>query len=95
MDCSETVWARWCGLLGVKSFYVNRRTCIRVGNGESDWFPFGVGQWQECVMSPWLFNVYMDGVVREVHAKMLGRIQNSEFRILFPLLQWLFLTFLH
>ncbi len=24
-------------------------------------------------MSPWLFNVYMDGVVREVHARMLGR----------------------
>ncbi len=24
-------------------------------------------------MSPWLFNVYMDGVVREVYARMLGR----------------------
>ncbi len=24
-------------------------------------------------MSPWLFNVYMDGVVRYVHARMLGR----------------------
>ncbi len=24
-------------------------------------------------MSPWLFNVYMDGAVREVHARMLGR----------------------
>ncbi len=24
-------------------------------------------------MSPWLFNVYIDGVVREVNARMLGR----------------------
>ena len=24
-------------------------------------------------MSPWLFNVYMDGVVREVNARVLGR----------------------
>ncbi len=24
-------------------------------------------------MLPWLFNVYMDGVVREVNARMLGR----------------------
>ncbi len=24
-------------------------------------------------MSPWLFNLYMDGVVRELHARMLGR----------------------
>ncbi len=24
-------------------------------------------------MSPWLFNVYMDGVARQVNARMLGR----------------------
>ncbi len=24
-------------------------------------------------MSPWLFNLYMDGVVRELHARMLDR----------------------
>ena len=24
-------------------------------------------------MSPWLFNVYMDGVVREVNARVLGK----------------------
>ena len=24
-------------------------------------------------MSPWLFNVYMDGVVREVNVRMLGK----------------------
>ena len=28
---------------------------------------------QGCVMSPWLFNVYMDGVVREVNARVLGK----------------------
>ena len=27
----------------------------------SDWFPVNVGLRQGCVMSPWLFNVYMDG----------------------------------
>ena len=25
------------------------------------------------MMSPWLFNVYMDGVVREVKAKVFGK----------------------
>ena len=25
------------------------------------------------MMSPWLFNVYMDGVVREVNVKVLGK----------------------
>ena len=26
------------------------------------WFPVNVGLRQGCVMSPWFFNVYMDGV---------------------------------
>ena len=28
---------------------------------------------QGCVMSSWLFNLYIDGVVREVNARVLGR----------------------
>ncbi len=45
------------GLLkGVKSFYMNSRACVRVGNGVSDWFLVRVGLLQGCEMSPWLFN---------------------------------------
>ena len=29
-------------------------------------------------MSPWLFNVYMDGVVREVNIRVLGRAGAAE-----------------
>ena len=32
-----------------------------------------VGLRQGCVMSPWLFNLYIDGVVREVSTRVLGR----------------------
>ena len=60
-------------LEGVKSFYRNSRACVRVGNSVSDWFSVNVGLRQGCVMSPWLFNIFMDGVVREVDARMLGR----------------------
>ena len=38
----------------------------------SEWFPFNVGLRQGCVMSTWLFNVYMDGVFREVNVRVLG-----------------------
>ncbi len=31
-----------------------------------------VGLQQGCVMSPWLFNVYTDGVVRETNASVQG-----------------------
>ena len=39
----------------------------------SEWFPVNVGLRQGCVMSPWLFNVYMDGVVREINITVLGK----------------------
>ena len=38
----------------------------------NDWFPVNVGLRQGCVMSPWLFNVHMDGVVRQVNDRVLG-----------------------
>ena len=60
-------------LTAVKSFYVDSRACVRVGCRESEWFPVKVGLRQGCVMSPWLFNIFMDGVVREVYARMGGR----------------------
>ena len=47
--------------------------CVRVGHDGSEWFPVHVGLRQGCVGSPWLFNVYMDGVVREVNDGVLGK----------------------
>ena len=42
-----------------------------MGNDASEWFPVNVGLRQSCVMSPWLFNVYMYGVVLEVNVRVL------------------------
>ena len=39
----------------------------------SEWFPVNVGLRQGCVMSPWLLNVYMDGVVREVNVRVFWK----------------------
>ena len=68
-------------LSAVKSFYVDSRACVRVGNKESSSFEVRVGLRQGCVMSPWLFNVYMDGVVREVNIRVgergLGLIEGD------------------
>ena len=54
-------------------FYIDSRACVRVGNDASEWFPVNVGLRQGSVMSPWLFNVYMDGVVQEVNVTVLGK----------------------
>ena len=55
----------------VQSFYIDSRVCVRVGNVVNEWFPVNVGLRQGCVMFPWLFNVYVDGVVREVNVRVL------------------------
>ena len=60
-------------LKSMQSFYVDTRVCVPVGNDVSEWFPVNVGFRQGYVMSPWLFNVYMDGVVREVNVKALRK----------------------
>ncbi len=52
---------------------MNSRARVRVGNSVSAWFPVRVGLQKGCVMSPWLFNVYMDGIMREVNARVLDR----------------------
>ena len=60
-------------LKAVQSFYVDSKVCVRVGNDASEWFPVNVELRQVCVMSAWLFNVYIDGVVREVNVRVLGK----------------------
>ena len=37
------------------------------------WFAVNVRLRQGCVMSPWLFNVFMGGVFREVNVRVLGK----------------------
>ena len=50
----------------VQSLYERSEACVRVCREEGEWFRVGFGLRQGCVMSPWLFNVFMDGVMKEV-----------------------------
>ena len=60
-------------LKAVQSFYVDSRVCVWEGNDVSELFPVNVGVRLSCVMSPWWFNGYIDGVVREVNVRVLGK----------------------
>ncbi len=54
---------------GIKAFYREANACVKVNGELSDSFATGVGVRQECVMSPWLFNIFMGGCMREIIAK--------------------------
>ena len=48
-------------LSGIKSMYVDSLACVGVKKDESEQFRIDSEVRQECIMSPWLVNVYMDG----------------------------------
>ena len=52
-------------LKALHSLYDDNTMCVRVGE-KCEWFKSKLGLRKGCVMSPWLFNIYMDGVAREI-----------------------------
>ncbi len=50
---------------GIK-FYENASASVLVNRELSESFNVEVGVRQRCVMSPWLFNIYIDGCTREM-----------------------------
>ena len=46
-------------LNGIKSMYVNSLAYIKVKGSEGECFRIVSGVRQGCIMSPWLFNVYI------------------------------------
>ena len=48
---------------GIKSMYVDSLVCFRVKGGVSEWFKIDSMARQDYIMSPWLFNVYMDALI--------------------------------
>ena len=53
-------------LSGIKSMYVDSSACVRIKGGESEQFRIDSRVRQGCIMPTWLFNVYMDEVIKEV-----------------------------
>ena len=47
-------------LNGIKNMYVDSSVCVRVKGGERDRTRIDSGVRQRYIVSPWLFNVYMD-----------------------------------
>ena len=61
-------------LNGIKTIYVNILVCVRVKGSESECLRIDSDVRQGCIMSPWLFNVYMEAVMKEVKMGM-GRME--------------------
>ncbi len=54
----------------IKSFFEEASACVRISGDTSEYFEIKVGLRQGCVMSPWLFSIYIYGVMREKKGKV-------------------------
>ena len=48
----------------LRKLYAGQETTVRTGHGTTDWFQIGKGVRQGYILSPWLFNLYAEYVMR-------------------------------
>ena len=64
--------------------YAGQEATVRTGHGKTDWFQIGKGVHQVCILSPCLFNLYAEYIMRsagldeaQVGIKIAGRNINN------------------
>ena len=48
----------------LRNLYVGQEATVRTGHGTTDWFQIGKGVCQGCILSPCLFNLYAEYIMR-------------------------------
>ena len=48
----------------LRNLDAGKEATVRTGHGKTDWFQIGKGVRQGCILSPWLFNLYADCIMR-------------------------------
>ena len=65
----------------VRNLYVDQEKTVRSGHGTTDWFQIGKGVRQGCMLSPCLFKLYAEYIIRnagldedKLESRFLGKI---------------------
>ena len=59
----------------LKNLYAGQEATVRTGHGTTDWFQIGKGAFQGCILSPCLFNLYAEYIMRN------ARLEEAQARI--------------
>ena len=51
----------------LKNLFAGKEATVRTGHGTTDWFQIGKGVRQGCILSPYLFNLYAEYIMRKHH----------------------------
>ena len=68
----------------LRTLYAGQEATVRAGHGTTDWFQIGKGVRQGCILSPCLFNLHAEYIMRnadldeaEAGIKIAGRNNNN------------------
>ena len=68
----------------MRNLYAGQELTVRTGHGTNDWFQIGKGVCQGCVLSPYLFNIYAENIMRnagwmnhKLKSRLSGEISTS------------------
>ena len=68
----------------LRNLYTGQEVTVRIGHGTTDWFQIGKGVCQGCILSPCLFNLYAEHIMRnarldeaQAEIKIAGRNINN------------------
>ena len=56
----------------LRNLYAGQEATVRTGHGITDWFQIGKGVYQDCTLSPCLFNLYAQYIIQNPR---LGKLQ--------------------
>ena len=66
----------------MRNLYAGQEATVRTGHGTTDWFQIGKGVRQGCVLSPCLFNLYAEYIMRNARLdEAQAGIQDSKHKI--------------
>ena len=79
----------------LRNLYADQETTVKTGHGTTDWFQIGKGVRQGCILSPCLYNLYEEYIMRnagldepQLESRLPGEISiTSDMQMTSPLWQ--------
>ena len=78
----------------LRNLYAGQEAIVRTGHGTTDWFQVAKGVHEGCILSPSLFNLYAEYIMRnsgleeaQVESRLLGEISITSDMQMTPALQ--------
>ena len=76
----------------LRNLYAGQEATVRTAHETTDWFQIGKGVRQGCILSPWLFNLYAEYIMRnaglgehKLESRLTGEISiTSEMQMTHP-----------